>query len=547
MARLAKLSIRNYRSIGDPVVINFPPGRVVTLVGENNAGKSNIVKAISLLLGPTWPSNYEPEDHEFFGRTRRNPIEIRAEFDREALFGGRFAEVVWRYNPFSEKEPVYYRGVTPHGEHTYIRSEDRDTCTAIVIDADRNLSYHLSYASRATFLSRLMHQFHKALLGEEQVKSRLEELFELVKGEFLKIPSFQGFLEELQSELAQMIGSMTHRLEVSFEAYNPVNFFHALRLQATEGGSPRTLDEMGTGERQVLAMAFAYAYARAFHGGILLVIEEPEAHLHPLAQEWLGRRLSAMARGGLQVLVTTHSPAFVNVLDLDGLVVVRKINGTTRIVQPGTPGLVSQCIASGGPAGRVTAENILPFYAANATREILEGFFSKLVVLVEGPTEKLALPVLLSKVGLEAEHEGIAFVSVGGKGNLAKWRRLFDTFGIPSYVVFDNDARDDSQGDKRKDALRAVGVDANAEKYIGTHEWIVEAEFAVFGSNYEQVLRRNFADYSALEEQAKREGIDSKPFIARWVAERLEPKSGCPGWEKVQELAEKLQSKIRQQ
>ncbi len=68
MARIKKLSIAGYRSIREKIEIKFPPGKPVVLLGENNAGKSNIVKALQLILGPFWPGNHEPEDHEFFGR-----------------------------------------------------------------------------------------------------------------------------------------------------------------------------------------------------------------------------------------------------------------------------------------------------------------------------------------------------------------------------------------------------------------------------------------------------------------------------------------------
>jgi len=178
-----------------------------------------------------------------------------------------------------------------------------------------------------------MHRFHRTLLGHEKTKSDLEGIFKAVKAKFHEIPEFSQFVQGLKDQLGDMVGTMTHRLDVDFEAYNPVNFFHALRLQALEGKEPRTLEEMGTGEQQILAMAFAYAYARAFHGGILLVVEEPEAHLHPLAQEWLAKRMSAMTQGGLQVVITTHSPAFVDVTKLEGLVRVEKIDGATSVVQ----------------------------------------------------------------------------------------------------------------------------------------------------------------------------------------------------------------------
>ena len=41
--------------------------------------------------------------------------------------------------------------------------------------------------------------------------------------------------------------------------------------------------------------------------GDTLIIEEPEAHLHPAAQTQMAKTLAALVRAGVRVLVTTHS------------------------------------------------------------------------------------------------------------------------------------------------------------------------------------------------------------------------------------------------
>ena len=46
----------------------------------------------------------------------------------------------------------------------------------------------------------------------------------------------------------------------------------------------------------------------------LLIIEEPEAHLHPENQRILARAISQMVNAGLHVLVTTHSDYFLQQL-----------------------------------------------------------------------------------------------------------------------------------------------------------------------------------------------------------------------------------------
>ena len=55
-----------------------------------------------------------------------------------------------------------------------------------------------------------------------------------------------------------------------------------------------------------------------------MIIDEPEAHLHPAAQQQMAAALSFMVRSGLRVLITTHShymveqlSAFVNASKLD--------------------------------------------------------------------------------------------------------------------------------------------------------------------------------------------------------------------------------------
>jgi len=164
------------------------------------------------------------------------------------------------------------------------------------------------------------------------------------------------------------------------------------------------------------------------------------------------------------------------------------------------------------------------------------------VVLVEGPTEELALPEYLGEAGLDVLVEGIEILGVGGKGNLAKWWRMFTLYGIPTYVIFDNDDSDDGDERRRRDALGALHVDNNEiSAVVSTDEWIVEEEYAVFGVDFEEALRDRFPEYEDLENEAvERIGNNSKPFIARYVARRLEYDDGHPGWRKLTELAEAI-------
>ena len=544
MAQIDKITIQNYRSIKN-LSLHFPENKLVVLIGENNVGKSNILRAIDLILGEYWPGNYEPEENEFYNRNPNIPIKIEIEFSKNL---GQFKKVIWEYKPEKE-EKVKFVGIDNFDKESRLKKEDRENLICITIGADRRLSYHLSYSSKSTFLSKLMYRFHKSIQSHPNIRKKLEGKFKEVKNLFHEIEEFKDFRNSLRSDFSVFIKTMTHRLDVDFEAYNPVNFFHALRLQVDEKGVPRTIEELGTGEEQILALAFAHAYAKAFHHGVLLAIEEPESNLHPLAQEYLAQKIEKMAADGLHIILTTHNPSFVQMLNIEGICIVRKDNNKgTFIAQVTKRQLVDYCIKKRAPKNKVKEENIAEFYHANANKQILEGFFAKKIVLVEGPTEALSLPIYLKAVDLDTQREGVAIIPVGGKGNIAKWWRVFTAYKIPTYIIFDNDNEDDEKNKKRKDILKTLGENINNELMEESHI-LIKDQYSIFGKDFETSLRSIFQNYRDLEKEAESFiGNGAKPFIARYIAEKLAEqknnskgqKDNSKGWSKLESLKEKI-------
>jgi putative ATP-dependent endonuclease of OLD family len=224
-----------------------------------------------------------------------------------------------------------------------------------------------------------------------------------------------------------------------------------------------------------------------------------------------------MANEGLQIVITTHSPYFIDLNYLEGLYLVKKENNATKVINNSRGELAEYCRKTG--AKKANEHTIIPFYSKSATSNILKGFFASKIVLVEGMTEELTLPIYLEKIGLDVLKEGIDIIGVGGKGELAKWWRLFTLFKIPTFICFDNDDKNDENKNKRKDALKSIGIpDTEIEKLISSEDWNIGEKFCVFGKDFEETLRNTFSHYKEIEEKVKNELGDSKPLVAREVA-----------------------------
>ncbi|MGW7682263.1 ATP-dependent nuclease [Kribbella sp. NPDC054772] len=536
--RLKSLTIENLRSVADPVRITFPTDGPLVLLGENNAGKSNITRAIDILFGERWPTTHSIEDHDFHGRDS-DGIAIKLNADVEGLTCsydsvGSIDHIRWIYDTQRSGDPIDYSMHCDRCAKTFVTKAIRSPLFAMRIDADRRLSYQLSYTSQWTLLSKLMHRFHNRLLSTPGRRARLEAIFEELVGQFSEVAEFQKFRELLTATTDDFGQNLSYRLDIDFSAYDPSNFFRSLRVHPKLDGAVRSFDELGTGQEQILALAFSYAYARAFgqSDGMILVVDEPESHLHPLAQQWLAGRLGGMATDGLQVVLTTHSPHFVDMSRPENLVVVRKSHfGATKLTQVDRDELATEMIGMGADPTRTTPTTIGNFYEASATTEIKSALFARLCVLVEGDTEALALPELLRLVDFDPLRRGVAVVSVNGIGNIAKWVRMFAALGTPVYCVFDTDTDKVATKEveellgKRKDIFRALGENpAGAETDNLSHESLhVENNYATLRHNFEHSVGALFGSvWSDLyAESAPVVGASSKPLRARYAARGL--------------------------
>src|SRR5690242_7766371 len=78
--KLTRVSIRNFRSIKE-LSFNFPESGFLVLVGTNNAGKSNIIRAINAICGEEFFNSDKLETHDYYLRDSKNHPRIQLSFD----------------------------------------------------------------------------------------------------------------------------------------------------------------------------------------------------------------------------------------------------------------------------------------------------------------------------------------------------------------------------------------------------------------------------------------------------------------------------------
>lgn len=517
--KLVEFSIHKFRSIED-IKITFPANTPVVLFGPNNVGKSNILAALNCMLGERYANFHEFLDSDYFKRNKdKYPfISFTAKFDEYYYVGNSYnppASTICfttNRNENGKNEHTYHYPANDNdGKKMYISSDDRERCQVILIDATRDIERQLSYYSEYSILSKFSKKMHAAL--QANVKDKLSENFQLLKETFESVPEYNEFLIRLQSAFESNVEGFEHKLSIDLSAYDPNNYFKSLRIVADDGEEKRTFHEFGTGEQQILLMSFVKAYAETFKGEtFILTIEEPEAHLHPLAQRWLAKNIKNIAKSGIQIVVSTHSPEFLNIEGLEGFVRVFREDGVTKTIQHTAESLSTKCIDMKADVEKCRAETILQFYKTKSFYDQLKGFFGRKILLVEGETEYFALSNYFINCGYDLDRDGIEIVNCRGKTNIMRNYRLFKAYGYKCFSLFDGDSKKGSSEEFKE----VFGFDNYLE---GDGVFNFGKEYGFFGKDFEAYMRSENQEYTSLEAQVREEYGSDKPLIAKIISE----------------------------
>lgn len=181
------------------------------------------------------------------------------------------------------------------------------------------------------------------------------------------------------------------------------------------------INSLSAGQKAIIHLVLE-AYGREDLKGGLVIIDEPEIHLHYQFQnEYLQVIKELNKEQSCQYVLVTHSEALINSSTINQ---VKRFslnqNGDTEIKAP-----------------KLTNQQKMLIKILDNTRSTY-AFFAKKVLLVEGETDKYFYrSVILEKY--PQLDQSIAVLCIDGKHNYEEWRSLFHSFGLDVYFIADFD------------------------------------------------------------------------------------------------------------
>lgn len=446
--RIAAIGARGFRNLNGRFPLAAP---LAVLVGENNTGKSNVVDACRLLFepeaGPHARRWITADDfaHDDTGDHVADSFELEAELvdldeSEQARLVTCLAPSVGpgcarlrmqaRLRSDGRVDAEWFGGDADHPDierwareaitFTYLHPL-RDAATDLRPGRDNRL---------VTLLRSLAPNGHPDRVEVEQIAQEANAAMQAVGVLQIAKTRIQDRLDGLAGR-----GRLGQRSDLAFAEPRFDRAVGALRALAGTA-SPLEIRENGLGYNNLLYMAVLLsALAEQSDAALrVLLVEEPEAHLHPQLQDLLMRYLESETSAGTQVIVTSHSPNFASAARVERLTVMTRESPDAPVVarMPAAFGITDIQLAHLRRFLDVTKAALL---------------FARGVILVEGVAEQLLIPAIAQQMGRPLSRSGVAVINIGGVA-FPPFTELFGSDRLPYRCAVISDADPGTDGDE---------------------------------------------------------------------------------------------------
>lgn len=493
--KLRTFYVKSYRSITEATLDNIQNYGV--FVGPNNAGKSNLLRAIYISLSIALEGDFQRARRnrqysyayrgENYNWERDIPVNLREnkgasttfkltfEFSDEekADFWQKFninltKSLQMKFQLFSNR--TEYNIIMPGRAKKPMEEKMQD----IGLFIRSKLDYEYIPCVRSSeltneYFSRLLSKEFRQLDGNEEYQRCLQTIQEL------QLPIVQGLENKLSVSLKTFLPNIkgvslqnTNYLDTGLRFYSSRGRSAPINI---DDGDITPIDEKGDGIKSLAAIALieSISFENLEGRSLILCIEEPEAHLHPDAIHSLRTVLFELSeRSGVQVIISTHSPLLIDRDKISNNIIV----GDNHRIHP------CSCV-----------EDVRQILGVR----ISDNLAATKVVLVEGESDKRYFETLCNQrpsLRQKLEDNSLQFVNVHSASKMDFQIRMYNSIMVSTLVLLDSD----SSGIASANALIAAKIKRPAEilliKSAGMRE--SELEDLVNIDSYSQIIKDKY-------------------------------------------------------
>lgn len=416
--RLKRFKVKNYRSINSAPSINVATN--LTIIGPNNEGKSNLVRALVTGLGlleehAEAPRRFGAARTSSFARSRLYEWARDFPIGQQDAGDGR-TEFKLEFDLDPDDQNEFYENI-----NSYINNHlpmtiriGRNSMPEFEVNKPGKGYAALTAKSSeiAAFIgNKLSINYIEAVRTARHSASSVERLVASALRRVERTDEYRAALQTIEDLRRPVLEELEVKLKSSLKTFVPAIRDVSLQLGRTrsnlgqsvqigiDDGRLTPLSNKGDGIISLVGMALLSRIDDLATQGInlILVIEEPESHLHPRAIHSVRNILDELG-GEVQVIITTHSPALVNRMNVGENVIVE--NSKARV-----------------------ADSISEIRDVLGVRVSDNLTNSRLSIICEGENDSASLTRLLCDVQPDLESSfangEVSFTCLGGGGNLS--------------------------------------------------------------------------------------------------------------------------------
>lgn len=483
--RINSIHLKN----GEP----FAPGRINVFIGANNCGKTQLLKdMLAYITGtraPTvilneleipYPETWDAIEHSYNMRIveinqSKQLRHISPTLDGDPA-GPTHPDIRTTLSNWLERDKRAFRSATGAGLITYLNTDNR-----LKLAMSQPVQQNLHKRGAKNVLEAL---YISGSSSAETVRECIRKIFGI---DIFLNPFNLGTLEFKVGEDFSLISN------------NPQEAFDQL------SGYP-LLDTQGDGIRSVLGMISAIVSVKK----PVILLDEPEAFLHPPQALQLGEIISELVEPSQQIFIATHSADFLRgllsstrdavIIHLDRIADITKAN----VLDPAT-------------LDQIVTDPLL------SSSRVLEGMFYKGVVATEADADAVFYQRLFQKIGAADE---VHFVNAHNKQTLKKIIGPYKKLGIKFAMIADADVIRDKR--EFSDILQVISDEQLKSRILQERDAIMN--YFQTQNKYEalcelQAKTKELAEQTTIPETAEPDDIARTLFDFRLNLKKLRDES----------------------